>query len=123
MSLAFAHAFIAALTFYLILGAVFGLTHVVFLAPRLDAGAKGSGFWFRVMIFPGAAVLWPLWLFGLILRRARQSPPKPWRRLHLRLWVVLAPLIVLSLMLSLMVRPVIPKNDTLPAALLERADD
>jgi len=58
---------------YAALGIVFALVFVTLGAPSIDSQARGSGWGFRALIFPGAAALWPLllgrWLAG------RSEPP------------------------------------------------
>jgi hypothetical protein len=53
---------------YTVLGLVFALVFVAFGVGRIDSAAKGSPLTFRLLIFPGAAALWPLllkrWLSG-----------------------------------------------------------
>lgn len=57
---------------YLALGALFALAFVAFGAARIDPGARGATLGFRVVLLPGAALLWPL----LALRWLRgQGPP------------------------------------------------
>ncbi|MBM3804790.1 MAG: hypothetical protein FJW26_21075 [Acidimicrobiia bacterium] len=46
---------------YALVGALFAVPFVTVGAAKLDPRSAGSGFGFRVMIFPGAAALWP-WL-------------------------------------------------------------
>ena len=53
---------------YFAIGAAVALAFLVFGASRLDASAAGAGFFFRLAVFPGCAVLWPYvvlrWLSG-----------------------------------------------------------
>ncbi|MDZ7627030.1 MAG: hypothetical protein U5J99_01330 [Parvularculaceae bacterium] len=48
---------------YLAVGLMFALVFVVGGAGRIDRATKGAGALFRVLILPGAALLWPLLLF------------------------------------------------------------
>jgi hypothetical protein len=50
----------AALTLYFGLGAVFAVAFVSVGVERLDPQAKGAGWGFRLMIFPGVTALWPV---------------------------------------------------------------
>jgi hypothetical protein len=50
-------------------GSVFALAFVVRGAAALDDAARGASFGFRVVIFPGAVVLWPLLLARWFRRR------------------------------------------------------
>ena len=47
---------------YTAIGVVFALAFVVAGVGRVDAGAKGAGVLFRVLIVPAAAALWPVML-------------------------------------------------------------
>ncbi len=62
-----------AFLFYLSVGAVFALWFVIRGVARIDPNSRGSHWAFRVLIFPGAAALWPLLLAKL--RRAPAAPP------------------------------------------------
>jgi hypothetical protein len=56
---------------YLALGAVFGLVYVIWLAGRLDPGARGAGIGFRLIILPAAVLIWP-WLLVRVLTPAER---------------------------------------------------
>ena len=53
---------------YFAVGALVALAFLIFGAARLDASARGAGFFFRLAVFPGCAALWPYivlrWLSG-----------------------------------------------------------
>jgi len=53
---------------YLAIGALFSFAFVAVGAPRMDRAASGANAVFRLMIAPGAALLWPLlalmWVAG-----------------------------------------------------------
>ena len=53
---------------YLAAGLLFAVMFAFGGAVRIDRAAKGSGLFFRALIVPGAALLWPLlllmWVFG-----------------------------------------------------------
>ena len=51
-----------ALHLYGIAGLVFAIAFVTTGVKRIDSQAIGTGVGFRVLIFPGAAALWPLLL-------------------------------------------------------------
>ena len=57
-----ARAFVYALTGYAGLGLVFAVPFVWIGVQRLDAEAQGSGIGFRLLILPGVAAFWPLFL-------------------------------------------------------------
>jgi len=58
----FAKAFVFALTLYAGLGLLFAIPFVWFGVQRLDSEAQGSGIAFRLLILPGVAAFWPLFL-------------------------------------------------------------
>ena len=47
---------------YLACGLVFAMAFVVKGVQRVDAGARGAGIGFRVIIIPGTMVFWPVLL-------------------------------------------------------------
>ena len=49
-----------ALGSYLALGLVIGTAFAFLGVDRTDPGARGAGLWFRLIIVPGSAVLWPV---------------------------------------------------------------
>jgi hypothetical protein len=57
-----------ALGMYAAAGAIFAVAFAGFGVTRLDPGARGATFGFRLLILPGAAAFWPLllrrWLRG-----------------------------------------------------------
>jgi hypothetical protein len=60
-------------TLYVLIGALFGLFFVTLGAQRIDPAARGAGWGFRLLIFPGVAALWPLLAWRW--RRAAGEPP------------------------------------------------
>ncbi len=122
MSIAMANAVASALGFYLVLGALYGLYFISFGAGAMVPAARGAGLGFRLMILPGAILLWPVLLARLIRGFPRPEPPRTLRRLHARLWMFLVPLVALGIMMALMLRPIDPLNDSLPrGVILEEA--
>ena len=61
-----AEAILRALQIYAAIGAAVAVPFALFVAPRLDAGARGSSIAFRLVIAPGAALIWPLVLVRAI---------------------------------------------------------
>ena len=59
----FAKAFIYILAVYAGLGLVFGVPFVWSGVQRLDSEAQGSGIGFRLLILPGVAAFWPMFLY------------------------------------------------------------
>jgi len=47
---------------YAAIGVAFGLAFIVSGAPRIDQAAAGAPWSFRLLIWPGAAALWPILL-------------------------------------------------------------
>ena len=58
---------------YASLGLVFAVPFVFFGVQRLDSEAQGSGVGFRLLILPGVAALWPMFLYRLM--RGIIEPP------------------------------------------------
>jgi hypothetical protein len=54
----FAEIIVYAIGIYAALGVLFALYFVVFGISKLDEAAKGTGFFFRFLIFFGAAAFW-----------------------------------------------------------------
>jgi hypothetical protein len=59
----FVRAFVYALAIYAGLGLVFAMPFAWFGVQRLDSDAQGSGVAFRLLILPGVAAFWPLFLY------------------------------------------------------------
>ena len=57
-----AELFVEALTWYAVAGVAFAIVFLVRGVSRIDEHAAGSGVAFRLIIFPGAAALWPVLL-------------------------------------------------------------
>jgi hypothetical protein len=68
MTIATAEMIWTAVAGYLAVGAVFALVFAFAGAARIDRATGGAGPLFRLLIVPGAALLWPLlavmWLTG-----------------------------------------------------------
>ncbi len=58
----FAKAIVYSLALYAGLGLVFAGPFVWFGIQRLDSEAQGSGVGFRLLILPGVAAFWPMFL-------------------------------------------------------------
>lgn len=69
MPLALAQILLAAAAGYLGLGLLFALLFAFRWAGRLDPVAAAGSRGFRLLILPGAALLWPLLLLRLLRRR------------------------------------------------------
>jgi hypothetical protein len=58
-----AKAFVFAFESYAGLGLIFAVPFVCIGVHRLDSEAKGSGVGFRLLILPGVAAFWPMFLY------------------------------------------------------------
>jgi hypothetical protein len=77
-----ANAFVDVLAAYAGLGLVFATVFVLVGVQKLDSEATGSGIGFRLLILPGVAAFWPLFLYRWA--RGIAEPPveeNPHRRL------------------------------------------
>jgi hypothetical protein len=70
---AFAKAIVYALALYASLGLVFAVPFVWLGVQRVDSEAQGSGIAFRLLILPGVAAFWPMFLYRW--RRGIAEPP------------------------------------------------
>ena len=59
----------AVLALYLVLGGVFAIGFALTWAGRLDPVAKEGSVGFRLLILPGAALLWPWLLLRVVKSR------------------------------------------------------
>jgi hypothetical protein len=69
----FAKTIVYALAIYASLGLVFAVPFVWLGVQRLDSEAQGSGMGFRLLILPGVAAFWPMFLYRW--RRGMAEPP------------------------------------------------
>ena len=69
----FAKAIVYALAVYASLGLVFAVPFAWLGVQRLDSEAQGSGIGFRLLILPGVAAFWPMFLHRW--RRGIDEPP------------------------------------------------
>lgn len=67
--------------FYAGIGLLFAVAFVIFGAGRMDESAKGASVFFRLLILPGAAALWPVllrrWLRGQTRPPIEKNPHRP----------------------------------------------
>ncbi|MEM9378585.1 MAG: hypothetical protein AAGB93_01455 [Planctomycetota bacterium] len=60
---------------YLVLGALFAVPFALFGAARIDPDARDATWGFRLLVLPGAALLWPIllkrWATGALPREER----------------------------------------------------
>jgi hypothetical protein len=69
----FAKAIVYIMAVYASLGLVFAVPFVWLGVQRLDSEAQGSGIGFRLLILPGVAAFWPMFLYRW--RRGITEPP------------------------------------------------
>jgi len=69
----FAKAIVNTLAVYASFGLVFAVPFVWLGVQRLDSEAQGSGIGFRLLILPGVAAFWPMFLYRWTRRIA--EPP------------------------------------------------
>lgn len=60
--------------FYLGVGLLVAVIMALFGAAATDHAARGANLWFRLMILPGAALLWP-YMVGRLLSGWRVNAP------------------------------------------------
>ena len=76
MSLAAAEFIVTTVAGYLACGALFAALVLWRWVGRLDPAAQHAPLGFRVLVFPGVAMLWPL--FAARLLRGATEPPDEW---------------------------------------------
>ena len=77
----FAKAFVYNLTVYAGLGLAFAVLFVCSGVQRLDSEAQRSGIGFRLLILPGVAAFWPMFLYRWTRRIAEPPAEKNPHRL------------------------------------------
>ncbi len=73
-AMAIAESFVLFLAVYFSVGAVIAIVFLTFGVSRIDDAAKGASPFFRPMIFPGCAVLWPFILLRLASLKKINQP-------------------------------------------------
>jgi hypothetical protein len=68
MTVAAAQLLVQTLTIYVGIGGVFAAVFLWRWIGRLDSAAEHGTWGFRVLVFPGVAALWPLFVFRLVRR-------------------------------------------------------
>jgi hypothetical protein len=96
---------------YLIAGTAVALWFLVYALPKSDANAAGTGWAFRMMVFPCCVLLWPILIF---IFRGSTEPGRlrgEWRhadlrarRRHARIWTVLPVALLILVTLALLLR-------------------
>ena len=78
MSESIATAFVYVLTAYAGVGLVFAVTFLWRGIQRVDTGAQGAGVFFRLLILPGVAAFWPMflsrWARGIVEAPVEKDP-------------------------------------------------
>lgn len=62
---------------YLVMGLGFAVVFVISGAGRISPAARGAGWGFRLLILPGAAVVWPLLAWRWAVPVPRGGSPVP----------------------------------------------
>jgi hypothetical protein len=78
MSEEFARSLVSAVGGYAAFGVAFAIAFVTVGVGRVDPAAKGAPWTFRLLVFPGAAALWPF----LAWRWARGGAPPAEHNAH-----------------------------------------
>ncbi len=117
-----AQSILAVLSIYLLTGLVFGFWFIWFGAYRLDDAAKGASIGFRLVILPGATLLWPILILKLLNGSTTQETGKTHKGTQLLMWLILAPIIAMGFVAALNLRQIDPVNDVLPTVGLEEDD-
>jgi hypothetical protein len=68
MTVPAAQSLVQTMAFYFALGATFALVFLWRWVGRLDPAAEHGTWGFRLLVFPGVAALWPLFVVRLIRR-------------------------------------------------------
>ena len=76
MTLASAQLLVDVSALYAAIGALFAVGFLWRWVGRLDPAAAHATWGFRILVFPGVVMLWPL--FALRLFRGATSPPDEW---------------------------------------------
>jgi hypothetical protein len=71
MTVATAQLFVSLLGAYAALGAAFGVFFLWKWVARFDRAAANATWGFRVLVFPGIVLFWPLFLERLLRGRSR----------------------------------------------------
>lgn len=61
---------------YAALGCLFALAFAWWWVERIDHAARGGTLGFRLLILPGAAALWPLFLYRLVRSTTPSTPAR-----------------------------------------------
>ena len=81
---AVAEVLVGAVQIYLIAGLMFAVPFVLVFAGRMDPNARGASWGFRILVIPGAAMLWPLLLLRVIRGKSVPEETNAHRRCALR---------------------------------------
>ena len=73
-----AKSFVYVLELYLVLGLIFAVPLVLLGVHHVDSEAQGAGIAFRLLIIPGVAAFWPMfmrrWLRGISEPAVEKNP-------------------------------------------------
>lgn len=103
---------------YSLIGVLFAAAFVTIGVGKVDRAALGTPWSFRLLIFPGAAALWPVMLAKWARGAGRTPRDRPRARSllrrHLVMWVVLGPIMAAVLFVALRARPSLPPRAATP---------
>jgi hypothetical protein len=57
--------FIYLLFVYVVIGAIVSAWFAFYKVTRIDHAAKGTSFWFKILLLPAGILLWPVVLYKL----------------------------------------------------------
>ncbi len=107
MSILAANIVVLVAAAYLAVGLVFAVAFAWRGAGAIDAAAAVGGLGFRLLLIPGATLLWP-WMVRKWARGDSGlpglAPARVLRRRHLPMWVSLGPLALVGLALAVAAR-------------------
>ena len=76
-----ANAFVFIVALYAVIGLAFAVPFVWFGVQQVDFEARGTGVAFRLLILPGAAAFWPMflsrWSRGVVEPPTEKNPHRP----------------------------------------------
>ena len=96
---------------YLLIGSAVAVWFLASAVKRRDPNAVGTGWAFRIMVFPGCFLLWPILIVilqrsggpGLLRGEWRHADLRA-RRRHARVWTVLPIVLLILVILAVLLR-------------------
>ena len=100
MPIELANAVATTIEVYLLVGLVFALWFSLRGAARLDPVARSGTPGFRLLVIPGAILMWPWLALQLAGKRGGAPVTRGQRRMHLVAWLLLMPLAIIVLVVA-----------------------